>query len=76
MTLIIAKKYIKNTASPIVVVTAPLHSNGIYPIIVCVFVAAGMCLPRRSLAMGLHVTIFINHPIINDTVSMLTSCWI
>jgi hypothetical protein len=48
---------------------APLHSNGSYSIVVCVFVAAGMCLPSRCLAMnvysdfttpafGRHVTIF------------------
>jgi hypothetical protein len=38
-------------------VTAPLHSNGIYSIVACVFVAAGMCLPSRCLEMGIHVTI-------------------
>jgi hypothetical protein len=47
-------------------------------IVACVFVAAGMCLPSRCLAMnvysdftipafGRHVTIFINHHIIDAT---------
>jgi hypothetical protein len=52
--------HIENTTSDIgsiVVFTAPLHSNGSYPIVACVFVAAGMCLPSRSLATGLHVAI-------------------
>jgi hypothetical protein len=52
------------------VFTAPLLSNGSYSIVACVFVAVGMCLPCRCLAMnvnfdvtisafGWHVTIFI-----------------
>jgi hypothetical protein len=52
------------------VFTALLHSNGSYPIVACVFVAAGMCLPSRCLAMndysdfaipafGRHVTIYL-----------------
>jgi hypothetical protein len=49
---------IENTASSIVVYTAPLHNNGSYLIVACVFVAAGMCLPSRSLVMILHVRIF------------------
>jgi hypothetical protein len=47
----------------------PLHRNGSLSIVACVFVAAGMCLPSRCLAMnvysdfaipafGRHVTIF------------------
>jgi hypothetical protein len=51
------------------VFTPPLHSNGIYCIVAFVFVAAGMCLPSRCLAMniysdfnipafGRHVTLF------------------
>jgi hypothetical protein len=32
--------------------TAPLHSNGSYSIVAYVFVAAGMCLPNRCLAMN------------------------
>jgi hypothetical protein len=51
------------------VITAPLHSNGSNSIVVCVFIAAGMCLPSRCLAMhvysdftistiGRHVTIY------------------
>jgi hypothetical protein len=47
---------------------APLVSNGIYSIVACVIVAAGICLPSRCLAMnvcsdltipafGRHVTI-------------------
>jgi hypothetical protein len=33
------------------VFTVPLHSNGSYSIVACVFVAAGMCLPSRCLAV-------------------------
>jgi hypothetical protein len=44
-------------SSSIVVYKATLHSNGSYPIVICVFFAAGIFLPTRSLAMGLHVTI-------------------
>jgi hypothetical protein len=36
------------------VLTAPLHSNGSNSIIACVFVAAGMCLPSRCLAMNVY----------------------
>jgi hypothetical protein len=32
--------------------TAPLHSNGSYSIVACLFIAAGMCLPSRCLAMN------------------------
>jgi hypothetical protein len=50
------------------VFTAPLHSNGSYSNVACVFVAAEICLPSRCptmnvysdftiLAFGLHVTI-------------------
>jgi hypothetical protein len=50
------------------VITTPLHSNGNYSIVACVFCAAGMCLPSRCLIMdvsydfiipdfGRHVTI-------------------
>jgi hypothetical protein len=48
-------------------VYSPLHSNGSYSIVACVFVAGGMCLPSSCLAMdisdftilafGRHVTI-------------------
>jgi hypothetical protein len=41
----------------IVVFRAPLHSNGSYPTVTCVFIPAGMCLPSHCLEMGLHVTI-------------------
>jgi hypothetical protein len=34
-----------------------LHSNGSYPIVACVFVVAGMCLPSHCPTMGLHITI-------------------
>jgi hypothetical protein len=34
--------------------TAPLHSNGSYLIVACVFVAAGMCLPSRCLARNVY----------------------
>jgi hypothetical protein len=36
------------------VVITPLHSNGSYSIVACVFVAAGICLPSRSLAMDVY----------------------
>jgi hypothetical protein len=36
--------------------TAPLHSNGSYSIVVCVFVASGICLPSRCLAMNIYLT--------------------
>jgi hypothetical protein len=36
------------------VFTAPLHSNGSYSIVACVFFAAGMCLTSRCLAMNVH----------------------
>jgi hypothetical protein len=49
---------IENTASSVVVFTAPLHSNGSYFIVACVFITAGMCLPSRCLAMSLYVTIW------------------
>jgi hypothetical protein len=34
--------------------TAPLHSNGSYSIVACLFVAIGMCLPSRCLAMNVY----------------------
>jgi hypothetical protein len=34
------------------VFTTPLHINGSYSIVACVFVAAEMCLPSRCLAMN------------------------
>jgi hypothetical protein len=34
-----------------------LHSNGSYPIVAWVFIAAGICLLSRCLEMGLHVKI-------------------
>jgi hypothetical protein len=34
--------------------TAPLHSNGSYSIVVCLFVSAGMCLPSRCLAKNVY----------------------
>jgi hypothetical protein len=53
------------------VFTGPLHSNGIYSIVACVFVAAVMCLSSSCLAMdvfsdftipafGRHVTIWLS----------------
>jgi hypothetical protein len=36
------------------VLTAPLHSNGSYAIVACVFVAAGLCLQSRCLAMNIY----------------------
>jgi hypothetical protein len=55
------------------VFTAPLHSNGSYSIVVCVFFAAGMCLLSSCLAVdvssdftipafGRHVTIINTFP--------------
>jgi hypothetical protein len=52
------------------VFTAPLHSNGSYSIVACVFVEGGMCLPSHCLALnvysdfiipafGCHVTIYV-----------------
>jgi hypothetical protein len=35
-----------------------LHSNGSYPIVACIFVAAGMCLPSSCQQTGVHVTIY------------------
>jgi hypothetical protein len=53
----ICANHIENTASTVVIFTAPLHINGSYPIVSCVFVAAEMCLLTRCLAMDLRVTI-------------------
>jgi hypothetical protein len=39
------------------VFTAPLHSNGTYSIIACIFVVAGMCLPSHCLAMDIYLWI-------------------
>jgi hypothetical protein len=36
------------------VYTEPFHSNGSYSIVACVFVAAGMCLPSRCLAINIY----------------------
>jgi hypothetical protein len=36
------------------VFTAPLHKNGSYFIVACIFIAAGMCLPSRCLAMNVN----------------------
>jgi hypothetical protein len=36
--------------------TAPLHSNGSYSNVACVFVAAEMCLPSRYLALNVYLT--------------------
>jgi hypothetical protein len=36
------------------VFTAPLHSNRSYSIVACVFIAEGMCLPGRCLAMNVY----------------------
>jgi hypothetical protein len=47
----------ENKASSIVVFRVPLHSNRSYSIVACIFVSAGMFLPCRCSAMGLHVTI-------------------
>jgi hypothetical protein len=36
------------------VYTAPLHNNGSYSIVACVFVATGMCLPSRCLEIDIY----------------------
>jgi hypothetical protein len=36
------------------VFTAPLHSNGSYSVVTCVFSAAGMCLPSRFPTMNIY----------------------
>jgi hypothetical protein len=41
----------------IITFTAPSHVNGSYPIVACIFVAAGMCLPNCWLEMVLRVTV-------------------
>jgi hypothetical protein len=41
------------------VFAAPMHSNGSYSIVVCVFFAVGMCLPSRSLATNIYSTFTI-----------------
>jgi hypothetical protein len=33
---------------------APLHNNGSYSTVACVFIAAGMCLPSRCLALNVY----------------------
>jgi hypothetical protein len=45
-------------AGSIFAFTAPLYSNGSYPFVACAFVDAGMCLPSRCPAAGLHITIY------------------
>jgi hypothetical protein len=34
--------------------TAPLHNNGSYSIVACIFFAAGVCLPNLCLAMDVY----------------------
>jgi hypothetical protein len=41
------------------VFTEPLHSNGNYSIVACIFVDAGMCLPSRCLEMNVYSDIII-----------------
>jgi hypothetical protein len=66
-------------------VSAPFHSNGSYSIVACVFLAAGMCLPTRCLAMdvysdftvpafGRHVIVFSFSICYNLPRSMLSIC--
>jgi hypothetical protein len=65
------------------VLTAPLHNNGSYPIVACVFVVSGMYLPSRCLVMnvyshftipafGRHVTIY---RIATRKFKITTTCW-
>jgi hypothetical protein len=46
----------ENTGSLLVenYVYSAMHSNGNYSIVACVFVAAGMCLPSRCLAINVY----------------------
>jgi hypothetical protein len=41
------------------VFTGPLHKNGNYSIVACVFFAAGMSLPSRFLAMNVYSDVTI-----------------
>jgi hypothetical protein len=52
----LCKDHAEDTASLLllIVFTAPLHDNGIYLIVACVFFVAGMCLPSRCLAMNIY----------------------
>jgi hypothetical protein len=38
--------------------TAPLHCNGSYSIVACLFVFAGMCFPSRCRATHMRITIW------------------
>jgi hypothetical protein len=68
------------------VFTAPLHSNGSYSIVACVFIDAGMCLPSHCLAMnvcstfaipavGRHVNNKVSPHIFNYSDSVAESKW-
>jgi hypothetical protein len=48
--------------------TDPLLSNERRSIVECFYVA-GMCLPTRCLAMGIHVTIFSFCGIVGDVIA-------
>jgi hypothetical protein len=56
--------------------TATLHSNGSYLIVACLFVAAGICLPSRCLAMNVHSDFAIpaiwRHVTLRTHISLLT----
>jgi hypothetical protein len=51
-----------------------LHSNGSYPTVACVFVAAGMRLPSRCLEMALHVTAPCS-PLKVNRLALLATCF-
>jgi hypothetical protein len=55
------------------VFTAPLHSNRSYSIVACAFVASGMCLPSRCLAMIVYsdftIPVFGRHVTIRSNIS-------
>jgi hypothetical protein len=53
-------------------ITAQLHSNGNYLVVTCVFVAAGMCLPSRCLAMKIYSDFAI--PAFGSHVAILLYC--
>jgi hypothetical protein len=62
-----------DAGSSIAVFRAPLHSNGSYPIVASIFVAAGMCLPSRCQEIGLHVIIY-KHEAYQSVVNLCYFC--
>jgi hypothetical protein len=56
--LVLSRRTHKNTPSSIALFTAPSHSNGSYPVVACVFLVTGICLPSRYSATDLHITMW------------------